>query len=274
MRRREEGFALVSVLWIVALLGLAALAAAGQARRGMDEARLIASLAQARAAADAGAARAAFALLLADAGHAEPPATDGSPTVIEDVEIAVTDQGGLVDLNAAEPETLAAMLESLGVAAARAAALADAVADWRDEDDLARLNGAEATAYRRAGLAWRPRDGLFQTVDELRLVLGMDEGLFAVVAPLVTVHGDRPLVDIAVAPEPVLLATQGGGPDRVGTILALRAKRPQFAEPRTYGIRSVGHAPDGTVFVREQVVRITRDPARPLRTFLWRQGRG
>lgn len=272
--RRDGGFALVSVLWIVALLGLAALAAATQARRGLDEARLVESLAEARAAADAGAARAAFALLLADAGLAEPPATDGSPLDSGEAEVAITDQGGLVDLNAAEPETLSVLFAALGVEDTRASALADAVADWRDEDGLARLNGAEAPAYRRAGLGWRPRDGLFQTVEELKLVLGMDAGLFAAAAPLVTVHGQRPEVDIAVAPEPVLLATQGGDSGRVGTILALRPKRPRFAEPRTYGIRSVGRAADGTRFVREQVVRVTRDPARPLQTFLWRQGGG
>lgn len=275
----RSGFALVSVLLIVALLALATVAAVDQARRTVGGAAAVERSARARALADGGVLRAVAELLAADAGAPEgdePWAGDGSVLVVRlpggEAEVSVRDEGGLIDLNAASEEVLAAMFRALEVDAAAANTLADAIADWRDEDSFARLNGAEAEAYLRAGLWYAPRDGLFETVEELGLVLGMTPAVLERALPLLTVWGHQPEIDLDIAPRRVLLAVPGMDTGKVSAILALRSGRPRVSGARTFGIRAVGRAEGGGVFVREAVVRLTRDPSRPIRVFAWKQG--
>lgn len=270
-RVARSGFALISVLWIVALLALATLAALSQARRAIDGAAAVEEAARARALADGGAARAVHALLVFDAGLAGWP---GGTWALAGGEVAVTvqDEGGLLDLNDAAEESLAALFRGLGTDRAAAAALAAAIADWRDDDQLARLGGGEADAYRRAGLTWRPRDGLFETVDEVRLVLGMPPELFRSARPLLTVWGHRPEPDTDLAPLPLLQALAGLDEQRARGMMALRPQRPRFSASRSFGIRAVATTAAGGVFVREAVVRLTREPRHPVQVLLWRQG--
>jgi hypothetical protein len=52
--------------------------------------------------------------------------------------------------------------------------LAARIVDWRDVDDAAGLHGAERAEYRQAGRSSGPRNGPFETVAELRQVLGAE----------------------------------------------------------------------------------------------------
>jgi general secretion pathway protein K len=114
---------------------------------------------------------------LTDAGLAR----DGTPLLCGHgdaaVAIAVTDVGGLVDLNAASASLLEWLLRGLGVAPDKAVALAAAIVDFRDEDDVPAVNGAESAAYHAAGLAHGPKNAPFETLTELDQVLGMDLAL-------------------------------------------------------------------------------------------------
>lgn len=56
--------------------------------------------------------------------------------------------------------------------------LADAILDWRDGDDLTRLNGAEGEYYQNRGLPYLPANGSFQSLTEQLLVRGMTPALF------------------------------------------------------------------------------------------------
>jgi general secretion pathway protein K len=62
--------------------------------------------------------------------------------------------------------------KSVGFDPDQAESLADAIADFRDADNLKHLRGAEEPEYRAAGLAWGPKNAPFQTVEELQQVLG------------------------------------------------------------------------------------------------------
>ena len=77
---------------------------------------------------------------------------------------------------------------SVGVDPAKAQSLADAIADFRDPDDLPRLHGAEEADYRDAGLAWGPTNAPFQTVEDLQQVLGMTADIYRRVAPDLSVY--------------------------------------------------------------------------------------
>jgi hypothetical protein len=100
------------------------------------------------------------------------------------VELQVISPTGRVDINSANPILLGSLFEAAG--ALDAGALAAAVADWRDSDDLRALNGAERDAYDDAGLVG-PANRAFRHENELALVLGMSPDVFECIRPHITV---------------------------------------------------------------------------------------
>jgi hypothetical protein len=80
---------------------------------------------------------------------------------------------GCVDVNNAS----AALLASLPGCDASIAA---AIVDWRDTDDAPGENGAERSdgAYTGATVAYAPRNAPFETLEELRMVRGVTDGLW------------------------------------------------------------------------------------------------
>ena len=132
--------------------------------------------------------------------------------------VELTDAGVQLSLNAAREDQLRTLLLSLGIDARRADRLAQAIADWRDSDQLRRLNGAEQLDYLRDGRAMLPDDGPFAAVGAIRFVLGMNDSLYRLVAPQLTVFGSG-RVDINAAPRPVLLTLAGMSEEAVSSLL-------------------------------------------------------
>ncbi|HUT40676.1 MAG TPA: hypothetical protein VM011_04980 [Gammaproteobacteria bacterium] len=210
----QQGIALLIVLWIVALLSIIAGSSAISVRTqtAIVDNRVVS--AQARAAAQAGLHYAAFELLKQNA--AERWRTDG--TVYElgfaDARLRITavEEAGKVSLNAAPGDLLGRLLRAAGIDNERAAALVDVILDWRDPDDLRRVNGAEQDDYRAAGRSYLPRNSTFQSNDEVALVLGMQPDDFARIQGAVTAYSGSAHVDPAVAVPLVRLALNGGMP--------------------------------------------------------------
>jgi general secretion pathway protein K len=90
-----------------------------------------------------------------------------------------------------------------------AAALAAAIVDWRDEDDLSLLNGAEDRDYRDAGRTLGAKDAPFVAVEELMQVLGMTPEIYARLAPEVSVDLEGAGFDERFASAAAIAATQG-----------------------------------------------------------------
>lgn len=196
--RRQQGFALVVVLAGLALL---AGALALLAQRGVAESYGTANLllrARQIQAADAGLAIALQAVLGETPVQAEAE-FDGMR-----LGLRVGDVAGLVDVNApAAAEKLLPLLRQNGVDAVAAQALLAVLADWIDADDRARPQGAEAAAYRAAGLGYGPRNAPLESLAELPLLLGFPTELYPRLLPYLTVHnaaaGAVLVVDVAVA---------------------------------------------------------------------------
>lgn len=151
-------------------------------------------------------------LLRLDPGHTgEIPIRYGEAVTVETtrgpVEAVITSPSGRVDLNTASPFLLSAIARAAGMEDADAAALGDAIADWRDGDDLTHLNGAERDDYIRAGLEG-PANRPFRSVAELRGVLGMEEALFNCMMTQVTIATGSASPDLAHA-SPWLKAALG-----------------------------------------------------------------
>jgi general secretion pathway protein K len=192
----DRGFALLLVLITLATLSLIVAASVDAGRRYGEEASARLQDLRLRAAMD-GAAM-SVARDLAEAG-AVPPRILSHAQVYDVGGIAVTaearSEAGRIDINAAPPELIRALLVESGVEAQRAAKLADEIADWRDADGDARKDGAEASEYVAAGRSYVPTNRGFETVAELSLVLDGGEDLAACLAPDVTVFTKRGDVD-------------------------------------------------------------------------------
>ena len=88
------------------------------------------------------------------------------------------DEGGKININRADEETLRRIFTNLGVEEPNRAILVDSIMDWRDSDDLHRLNGAENDYYRSLTPPYSAKNGPFDTVEDLLWVRGMSSDLF------------------------------------------------------------------------------------------------
>ena len=163
MKRRQQGMALIVVLWLIVLLSVMA---AGHTRNVHTDTRLASrqvEIAKARGMAEAGINHVILEMLADDPGNEIP--IDGSVFAVDiydkQVTLAVRRATGLVDLNAAGADLLDAVLRACGVEDGDRPELVDAILDWRDGDDLTHLNGIEDQDYLAAGLPWTSRDDAF-----------------------------------------------------------------------------------------------------------------
>jgi general secretion pathway protein K len=284
--RSSQGIALVAVLWIVMLLAVVGAAVISETHSEYRATRNVTNQAVANALADAAINR-AIADLMESPEHRQwrPDGTirrfvfEGMP-----VNLSIQDELGKIDLNYAPDEMLAGLFQSVGLKPYEVAALVDSIGDWRDEDDLRRLYGAEASQYRDAGRSYGPRNGLFQTIDELRLVLGMTDMLFKRLEPALTVYSQNRGVDVETAPREVLralprmddaaieqimrarAARAAGGTDQLRGATALSAN----LAGRAFAIRAAIELANGSNFIREAIVRPTFNPQKPVIVQAWR----
>lgn len=94
-------------------------------------------------------------------------ATSGAPSL----RLSLQDEAGLVNLDNLPPPATARLLAALGAPVSQRAALVDRFSDYIDADDLARVDGAEAPAYRDQRLPPPPNAPL-RTIDQALGVLG------------------------------------------------------------------------------------------------------
>ncbi|WP_295538637.1 type II secretion system protein GspK [uncultured Thiohalocapsa sp.] len=219
-RVHQRGIALVLVLWIIALLTIMALGLTTTQRTETALTRNQIDAARFRAHAQSALALTALNLLSTPMEATDPGAVwlpNGAPRAlsIDGVELTVTlsNEASRIDLNAATQDQLATLIElaqgEQGFDASRRDALADAIVDWRDEDNLTQLNGAEDDDYDAAGLPYGAGDGPFNSVEELRQVLGMTRELYQRMAQHLTVHNATGRVEERFAAPEVLAAIQG-----------------------------------------------------------------
>lgn len=311
-QKNSRGIALVSVLWILALLAIIAGSFTSNARTNAKLAYNLAENAKARALADAGVNRAILALLgpgrqpmlspemealidpdgetmLRDASEQHWPADGtiygwrfGGGVAL----VSIQGETGKIDLNTARDELLKGLFLSVGLEDQEAAALVDAIADFRDPDDLRRLNGAEDDDYRAAGLAYGAKDRAFGAVEELAQVMGMTRALYERVAPALTVYSGQSGIDPRTAPREVLLALPGVDSNAVEALLATRAEAGQAAllelpgaadylsrsRRQVFTVRAEAKTAGGGIFVRQAVVQLSGDHKQSVVFHTWKQG--
>ena len=213
-RRAAAGMALIAVLWIVAALSLLVLGVSGSVREQ------IRTVGQARDQIEGQAlAEAAIALVLQQI-LAQPERPGGIQHISVgyaglSIEVEAAPLDGLISLNDAPPELLAALLQVAGgLPAGPAQALAATLVEWRDtQPELDITDSPDARQQRR-----------FEAPEDLLLVPGVDYGLYARLAPLVSADlaGTGGRVNTATAPAGVLAVLAQGDAGAVARYLGQR----------------------------------------------------
>lgn len=264
---RQQGIALVIVLWLIVLLTVIG---SSHARNVHIETRLAfnhLNTARAHALAESGINYAILELF--NTNITERWLFDGSVNTLDldqgTVAVSIRPASGLLDLNAGEAIQFDAVLASAGLDDSARPELVDAILDWRDLDHLRHLHGAEDSDYRHAGYDWGARDGPFASVDELRYVLGMTNELFTRLAPYLTVFSGASEVDLEVAPAWLYAALTGS--DRE---LATDSPLSAAAAAGAYHINAMATTSTGSNAHLEAVVITTPSRDLPYTILGWR----
>lgn len=214
---RDRGFALITVLWFLALLALIILTISNAVRLDLQAKANLRSHSQAELLAD-GLVLSLASRLIGQSAHVPVPIVTSNGAriacLLDDaaVEFSVINVAGLVDLNTASVELLARLVAGLGEPATSAEAIAAAIADFRDLDDVRLPRGAEAPQYDAARRGYGPKNAPFETIEELDQVLGVRPDLMIRLREVVTVSSRSPMLDVQVSP-PELLRALASNPD-------------------------------------------------------------
>jgi len=239
-----RGVALILVMWIMALMAILLGSFALISRTENLEARHMFDMTTARYDAIAGVERAIFELRNPDLNARWVADGRGYEFPYEGavVHVEVTNESGKIDINVADSTVLIPLLQSVGVEPARAEALADAIQDWRDNDDIPRPHGAEAPQYAQAGLDYGPTNRPFQVVSEVQQVLGMTYDIYRRIEPAITVYSNARVPNAAFAPIEALRAIPGMTEALAQQIIATRQATPQGTTGQINGLTLPGGA--------------------------------
>ncbi|HYA74083.1 MAG TPA: type II secretion system minor pseudopilin GspK, partial [Roseiarcus sp.] len=220
--RADNGFILVTVLWLIAALaGLASIYSVYSVNSAVAS-RLSDDRLQAEAAVRAGVELAAYQAISALA--AARPARGAFVTKLarETISVRYRSEAARIDLNAAPKELLSGLLTVLGAGDDAAKQAADRIVGWRTKAATDGDAAKEAALYQTAGRTYSPRQAPFAHVNELALVLGLTPALVERALPYVTVFSGAAGVDVMVAPPEVIAALPGMTPLKLKQFLGDR----------------------------------------------------
>jgi len=225
----RTGSALIFVLWIVAILSLLASEMAFNARVNTqlyhDEAQKIKSYP-----AILSCLRTGISIAKSEA-ESEDKTLNGSTFTFSlkeanyQCEITFYDEAGKYNLNQVTEDQLLSIIESLGISGEQRDIIVDSILDWRDPDNLHRLNGAEDDYYESLDPPYKCKNGSFSSVSELALVRGISLEIYEKLAPLFTVYTHSTQININSAPLAVLQSL-GFSEETAKLIIQEREKQP------------------------------------------------
>ena len=203
-------------------------------------------------------------------------------------EYKITDEDGKLNINTATEGQLKALFLDAGVDITDVDIIVDSIFDWRDDNDLHRLNGAEEDYYRSLENPYSSKDGPFSTVEEMLLVKGItneilygskdkeeeedDEEYYNGVAQYVTTHGSN-LININTASEPVLDSALN--PTNAQTVIIMREAGPIYStkiakskvSSEFFTIVSTGKNMDGSI--KRTIKSVVRIIEKNVETLYW-----
>lgn len=243
---RERGFALLIVLFALAMLALLGSTMLATARQDAQIARNLREAAVLRAAAHGALQQAIFRLLDQSTRRW---AADDIPRAIRIgdslVIVRVENERDKVNLNTASVPLLHALLVQVGANAVTAEREAEAIAAWRQRGGVPGQPDPTTAQYIAAGLAFGPSGAPFADLDELDAVMGMTPALLARLRPHLTVFTDED-PDMSTRDPFVARALAAIGDTAVGA---------GPGGPRVVSVTVDAHGAGGSRFVAREIVR-------------------
>lgn len=179
-----------------------------------------------------------------------------------------------VDLNYADGDLLLSLFAAYGVEETKASEIAGQIMDWRDADDERTAQGAERPEYMHAGRAVGPRNGPFETISEVRLVLS-GGSLSDQLLEALTVYSHAAGAGVGVEGSPLARAHRWADARQLGGHRWLDTQSPGAVVDRTESLaskavrfRACVDATDWSV-CRRAIVRFTGNTQQPWQILAW-----
>jgi general secretion pathway protein K len=170
----RRGAALLAVIWLIAVIGLACMAALRVIKFDMDVATSKIHGSRARQIAEMGIAVGCNPAVK----RTDPILRQLNGEAGEGFEVRVISEGCRFNINSillqGDKNLMSTILNDWGLDQKDAQAITDALVDWVDADDNVSLTGAEKKEYESAGRVNQPFNRPFYDINEARLVRGMD----------------------------------------------------------------------------------------------------
>lgn len=224
--KKENGLALIVVLWVITLLIIMASSFSLTIQRESVIISGIREKAEASAIAEAGIYYAIIKLFHPDKEE-KWEAFDSLYEIEYEgkaVRINIADESGKVAINHIQKEPLLDLFNGIGLDEEVAEELSDAILDWRDGDELHRIKGAEQQQYEDAGFSYKPRNNSFSNVEELQMVLGMTPEIYRKIEHMISIYTKTPQINPTTASREVLLTLPDIDNDMVDEYIKQRAE--------------------------------------------------
>jgi len=189
---------LIMVLWVVAILSVIVLEFSFAMRTEVNIAKNFKEETQLGAMAEGGVQRAIAELIYKHDTRIQqmrknfiieeiPPekkewVADGRPYLLPfdqgNCEVRVMSEAGKININTVSDATLRKIMGQFGLEGEAKDVVVDSIQDWRDPDDLHRLNGAENDYYRSLKEPYDCKNGNLDSIEELLLIKGVTPALF------------------------------------------------------------------------------------------------
>ena len=256
----QEGFILVSVIWIVGLIAVMATAFAITVRSHTLTIGNTLYNAKAEAISDGMVRYMIVQMLRLDSANSANK-SDGSASLcswadVANVSYRIQDQGGLVDVNTASPILLQKLISGLGVDPAQQTALLDALNTYKAPSSEPNIRPFQNYPSKNYG----PKNQPLISLDELDQVPGFSSEVLKKIRPLMTVYSQQTGVDPSRAPTELL------------KVLGSESVPVEFTSPspqKVFSLDVLTELRNGARFHRQAMIAVLGQPDRPFSILSW-----
>ena len=252
-RGRDEGFALLIVLWMLVLTSFLVAMIAGSGRTELRITGNLVANGAAAAAADGAIYQAIFNSIDPRPELRWP--LDGSihEFAIGDcvVDVRLQDEAARINPNLASPELLEALLRAIGRDPESARQLALAIGEWIGNTNSAQPKAAVLADYRQSGRDYAPPGAPLESLDELGGVIGMTPATLAALRPHLSLFA--PAQPNPARADPIVAAALEVVA-RAGVSASALTSQP--SDNRTVRITVIAHGPSNAVATHTAIVKV------------------
>ncbi|MBZ0155399.1 MAG: general secretion pathway protein GspK [Alphaproteobacteria bacterium] len=238
----ERGIVLIMVMWVLTVLMVVVLSFSYMLRTEAHATLSFKEGMEQKFLAEAGIERGIVEILYRKSGsiaQEEKDATawkiDGTVYTAEMKEgsfrVRILNESGKVDINSAHELLIRGLIAALGTQGEELDTVVDSLMDWKDNDNLHRLYGAEDEYYLSLPGPYKAKNANFESLEEMMLVKGVTPDLLygngdrKGLLQFITLNSGSSAININAAPREVLLAVPGMTAEMADAVLEYRASK-------------------------------------------------